>query len=280
MADSSEVYREDIEQVRRRFAEYRAVHAVRSRLPEALWAAAAKLARRDGIQATARALDVDRPSLRKWTDRLEPNQSTTVGKPQTQRRSKKNTEPPPAAFLELLAQTTGAATSCLMEVESPRCGKLRLDLKTIRPSELAELIRLFAGHSHATAADANPGSGGSCRFPKGNRLAGRAMPGQAQYRSVFRLPVCVPQQAGGINQGFGVRRPRILVGHQAAIERALSLVAGRRASGGNGSISMNNLIACGCFGCFSFGGLDGVALTKPPLHDFSLGGKYDALPFH
>lgn len=143
MADSSEVYREDIEQVRRRFAEYRAVHAVRSRLPEALWAAAAKLARRDGIQATARALDVDRPSLRKWTDRLEPNHSATVGKPQTQRRSKKTTEPPPA-FLELLAQTTGAATSCLMEVESPRGGKLRLDLKTIRPSELAELIRLFA----------------------------------------------------------------------------------------------------------------------------------------
>lgn len=143
MADSSEVYREDIEQVRRRFAEYRAVHAVRSRLPEALWAAAAKLARRDGIQATARALDVDRPSLRKWTDRLEPNHSATVGKPPIQRRSKKNTEPPPA-FLELLAQTTGAATSCLMEVESPRGGKLRLDLKTIRPSELAEWIRLFA----------------------------------------------------------------------------------------------------------------------------------------
>ena len=80
MADSSEMYREDIEQVRRRFAEYRAVHAVRSRLPEALWAAAAKLALRDGIQATARALDVDRPSLRKWTDRLEPNHSATVGK--------------------------------------------------------------------------------------------------------------------------------------------------------------------------------------------------------
>ena len=143
MAESSAVYREDIEQVRRRFAEFRAAHAVRSRLPEELWAAAAKLARRDGIQVTARAFDVDRPSLRKWTDRLEPNQSpTTVGKPPMQRRSKKITEPPPA-FLELLTQTTGAATSCLIEVESPRGGKLRLDLKTIRTSELAELIRLF-----------------------------------------------------------------------------------------------------------------------------------------
>lgn len=143
MAESSAVIREDIEQVRRRFAEFRAAHVVRSRLPEALWAAAAKLARGDGIEVTARALDVDRPSLRKWTDRLEPNQSpTTVGKPPTQRRAKKITVPPPA-FLELLTQTTGAATSCLIEVESPRGGKLRLDLQTIHTSELAELIRLF-----------------------------------------------------------------------------------------------------------------------------------------
>ena len=144
MAELSAVNREDIEQVRRRFAEYRGTHALRSRLPEALWAAAAKLARHDGIEATARALDVDRPSLRKWTNRLEPNQSPTTGvKPPTQRRSKKITGPPPA-FLEILAQTTGAATSCLIEVESARGGKLRLDLKAIRPSELAELIRLFA----------------------------------------------------------------------------------------------------------------------------------------
>ncbi len=81
MADSSAVYRENIEQVRRQFAEYRPTPALRSRLPEAHWAAAAKLARRDEIEATARALDDDRPSLRKWTDSLQPNRSTTVCKP-------------------------------------------------------------------------------------------------------------------------------------------------------------------------------------------------------
>jgi hypothetical protein len=56
-------YREDVEQLRRRFAEFRNTHAVRSRLPEELRAAAAKLTRRGGIEATAQALDVDRPSL-------------------------------------------------------------------------------------------------------------------------------------------------------------------------------------------------------------------------
>ena len=48
------------------------------------------------------------------------------------------------AFVELLAASTGTTTSCLMEVESPRGGKLRLELKAIETSQLAELIRRFA----------------------------------------------------------------------------------------------------------------------------------------
>src|ERR1700687_5297709 len=59
MASEGAGYREDVDQARRRFAEYRQAHAVRSRLPEELWATAAKLARRDGITATARVLGVD-----------------------------------------------------------------------------------------------------------------------------------------------------------------------------------------------------------------------------
>jgi hypothetical protein len=46
--------------------------------------------------------------------------------------------------VELLAQATGTTRSCLVEVESPRGGKLRLELKAIPGSELAELIRAFA----------------------------------------------------------------------------------------------------------------------------------------
>jgi hypothetical protein len=53
------------------------------------------------------------------------------------------------AFVELLAQTAGATfdrgeTSCLVEVESQRGAKLRLELKAISTSTLAELIRAFA----------------------------------------------------------------------------------------------------------------------------------------
>ena len=148
MTQAAASYREDVEQLRRRFEEFRSTHAVRSRLPEELWAAAAKLARRDGIEATAQALDVDRPSLQKWTNRFEPGAETKPRKPPRQRQPGRR-EPAEPAFVELLAQTTGATlhhgeTSCLVEVESPQGAKLRLELKAISTSALAELIRAFA----------------------------------------------------------------------------------------------------------------------------------------
>jgi hypothetical protein len=46
--------------------------------------------------------------------------------------------------VELLAASTATATSCVVEVESASGGKLRLDLKSIATSQLAELIRAFA----------------------------------------------------------------------------------------------------------------------------------------
>ena len=141
MASEAASYREDVEQARRRFAEFRQAHAARSRLPKELWTTAAKLARRDGITATARVLGVDRPSLQKWTDRLEPRASAKS--PKSPRRHPLDRSAAPA-FVELLAASTGTATSCVVEVESASGGKLRLDLKTIATSQLAELIRAFA----------------------------------------------------------------------------------------------------------------------------------------
>lgn len=133
--------REDVEHLRQRFGEFRRTHAVRSRLPDELWAAAAKLARRDGITATARALALDRPSLQRWTDRLEPRGSRKPRK--SPRRQPRGAGGAPA-FVELLAAGTGTGNSCLMEVESRQGGKLRLELKGIATSQLAELIRTFA----------------------------------------------------------------------------------------------------------------------------------------
>ena len=139
MAQETAHYRDEVEQVRRRFGEWRSTHAVRSRLPEELWAAAVELLQRDGVDATARALDVDKPSLRKWAERLQPQRRPTDRRSPTKRRV--NATP---AFVELLASGSSGMTSCLVEVESPRGGKLRLELKAIATSQLAELIRAFA----------------------------------------------------------------------------------------------------------------------------------------
>jgi hypothetical protein len=140
MAQEGALYRDDVEQVRRRWAEWRRTHAVRSRLPEELWAAAVELVQRDGIDATARALDVDKPSLRKWAGRLNPAPSQPVRR-KSQPKQRANTLP---AFVELLASGSSTASSCVVEVESPRGAKLRLELKGVQASELAELIRAFA----------------------------------------------------------------------------------------------------------------------------------------
>lgn len=140
MAQETALYRDDVEQVRRRWAEWRSTHAVRARLPEELWAAAVELVQRDGIDDTARALDADKPSLRKWAGRLNPTRSQAVRrKPLPKRRA--NVVP---TFVELLASGSGTGTNCLVEVESQRGAKLRLELKGIQPSGLAELIRVFA----------------------------------------------------------------------------------------------------------------------------------------
>jgi hypothetical protein len=140
MAQETAFYRDDVEQVRRRWTEWRSTHAVRSRLPEELWSAAVELVRRDGIDATARALDVDKPSLRKWAGRLSP----TPARPTRRKSQVKQRTTALPAFVELLASGRGTGTTCMVEVESPRGAKLRLEWKGMQPSELAELIRVFA----------------------------------------------------------------------------------------------------------------------------------------
>ena len=141
MASEAASYREDVEQARRRFMEFRQAHAVRSRLPEELWARAAKLARRDGSTAPARVLGVDRPSLQKWTDRLEPGASAKSAKSVRRHRRDESGAP---TFVELLGASTATATRGVVEVESASGGQLRLDLKTSATSQPAELIGTLA----------------------------------------------------------------------------------------------------------------------------------------
>jgi hypothetical protein len=123
---------DDVQQLRRRFDEFRSTQASRSRLPETLWAAAAELAKRYGVNPTARALRLDYTGLRKRVENPD------------RPKPKKGGAPPPA-FVELLTPVSGAMTNCSVEVESVQGGKLRLELKAVATTERANLIRAFVG---------------------------------------------------------------------------------------------------------------------------------------
>ena len=129
---------DDLEELRRRFEEFRSQHQRRTRLPEELWRAAAEIAGRRGMNLVCRCLRLDSNSLKKWMGK------SANGPRGRQVGRKRSAMTPTATFMELLTPATSVAASCVVEVESQRGAKLRLELKGIQPSELAELIRVFA----------------------------------------------------------------------------------------------------------------------------------------
>ena len=133
MAPDATAIPDDLEQLRRRFEEFRNTQPRRSRFPETLWAAAAELAKRYGVNRTAHILRLEYGGLRKRVG----NEGHPKGK-------RKTAEPP--NFLEFLAPGAKAVTNCTVEVEAAQGGKLRLELKAVATTELADLIRVFVSH--------------------------------------------------------------------------------------------------------------------------------------
>ena len=138
----------DLEELRVRLAEFRSGNRPRTRLPEELWHGAAEIAAQRGVKVTARVLHLDTNSLTKWMDKqagkgqrpAEPNRAK-----RKYTRRKAAVRETPATFLELLAPSPGSVASCIVEVESPRGGKLRMELKGLGTSEIAQLLHTFAG---------------------------------------------------------------------------------------------------------------------------------------
>jgi uncharacterized caspase-like protein len=96
----------ELEELQRRFEEYRNLRPSRGRLPPALWKEAAEAARRYGLNPTAQALRLDYHGLKK--------RMAAAPAPTEQR---KQVHAPPA-FVELMAPTGEATTDCHVEVES------------------------------------------------------------------------------------------------------------------------------------------------------------------
>ena len=110
-----------LEEARGRFEEWRNSRSGKARIPAELWSAAVEVARKEGINRTARELHVA------WDDLKR-------------RMGEAPQQPGSPAFVELVAPQAESVPECMIELEGRR-GKLRIQLKGAPASYLATLSR-------------------------------------------------------------------------------------------------------------------------------------------
>ena len=111
----------EVLEVQRDFDVWRTAHSRRTPFPEALWAAAAKVAAQYGIYRTAKLLRLDSSALK----RKLPGVGST---------------PAPPAFVEWMSPS-GPALECVLQIEQRQQGKLRLELKGCTAADLSDVVR-------------------------------------------------------------------------------------------------------------------------------------------
>jgi len=121
---------ESIAELQAQLQQFRSAHPPRTRLPASVWQSAAELARRHGIYVVARSLRLDYSTLKK--------QVNGSGAVPTRGRKK-----PPARFLELIGAAREGTDEYVMEFESMRGPKLRIQCKTNRPPDWSVLLRAW-----------------------------------------------------------------------------------------------------------------------------------------
>ena len=113
----------DIQEVQARLEQWRQSRPKRAPIPDELWAAAAALARRDGVNRTAAALRLDGGKLRR-----------KMGTSAAPARKA------PPAFVELKAAGTSSRSEYTFELDGGN-GKLRIHCQGTSATELTALTR-------------------------------------------------------------------------------------------------------------------------------------------
>mgnify|MGYP001604265082 CR=1 FL=1 len=124
MIGTSSTVSSGLEQTRRRIAHWRERRPYRgAAMPAALWSAAVALARRHGLYTTARTLRIDYGSLKKRLNTAGRRGSSPV-------------------FVELPAVAPLGLGPCVIEVEAPQGGRMRIEVTGVT---VADLVRLTQG---------------------------------------------------------------------------------------------------------------------------------------
>ena len=116
-------------QAQERFAKWRRTRKMGTRIPESLWALAAKLAGTYGVSQTATALGLDYYGLKKRVEE----------KPSAPPRKSAGT----SAFVELEPPSLAALGECIVEFEDATGAKMRVHLKGGDRPDLLALGRSF-----------------------------------------------------------------------------------------------------------------------------------------
>ena len=117
-----------LQQTRRRITRWRETRTHRGApMPAALWTAAIALARRHGLSTTARALRLDYGSLKKRGD------GAAAGRV------------PSPAFVELPAAPPTGLGPCVIDLEAPRGGRMRIEVPGVTMADLVTLTRVAWG---------------------------------------------------------------------------------------------------------------------------------------
>ena len=113
-----------LEPTRRRITRWRATRTHRGApMPEGLWTAAIALARQHGLYPTARALHVDYGALKKRRDAADAGR---VAAP---------------TFVELSAARLTGLGPCVIDVEAPQGGRMRIEVTGVTVADLVTLTQ-------------------------------------------------------------------------------------------------------------------------------------------
>jgi hypothetical protein len=124
---AKKVLPEGVERVRVQFEEWRGRKKGRERIPERLWKAAAKVARRHGVNAVSQALRVEHARLRQ---RVE-DEGAGVGME-------------PTAFIELNPGPT-AGVGCIVELEKGNGTRMRICVRDSAAVDWGRMKEAFLG---------------------------------------------------------------------------------------------------------------------------------------
>jgi hypothetical protein len=129
----------DMKKIHRRFVQWRSSHTGRLPIPEPMWTAAAEVARKCGINETAKVLHLEYGKLKEKTLALKKGEVVERCRTTVPGRTRK--QPGPPAFVELFAPPSlGSSLECRVELEGRR-GKMRIEFKHIATAELVALGR-------------------------------------------------------------------------------------------------------------------------------------------